>query len=201
VGRSYGAFEGADGPECPASQAYDKCLPGDTCIDDGLCEVVLSREDGPGPCDWQGQRYDPFEGAEGPDCPPDQSYDECLPGDLCVEDRCEVVLSKPEGTRDASCTGLEYSAYEGGAGPDCPPSQSYDECFPGDSCTGDGLCTAGLSCQQRSVDPSSFGTEYAPYDGAEGPDCPPTQAYAECLPGDLCTAAEICKVVLSGGPP
>lgn len=92
LGQTYDAFSSAAGPRC-GGEAFGACLPGDRCVEDGVCEFVLTGLGGQLREDLVGDRYDSFSAAGGPICG-GELRGSCHPGDRCVSDGvCEILLS------------------------------------------------------------------------------------------------------------
>jgi len=141
---SYTSFEGAGGAPCTGDGGSRECLPGDRCVEIGVCERVSPAS---APCGLLCAHYDAFDGAAGALCAGDQGTRECLPGDRCISPgSCEAVASAERpAPADCSPVGESYDAYDGAGGPLCAGDQGTRECLPGDRCAQVGTCEIVLS--------------------------------------------------------
>ncbi len=146
---SYQALNRLDGPDCnyPESGWESlQCYPGDKCIGEGNCRIVVSGGGAPVTA-LLGMKYHSFYDADGPECNyPESGWESlaCFVGDICTgEGNCEIVLSAKGGGLDESELGQIYTAASDGGGRECTDPDANTEsqsCLRGDICQGFGNC-------------------------------------------------------------
>ncbi|MGE0870300.1 MAG: hypothetical protein AB7P03_17170 [Kofleriaceae bacterium] len=193
-GKAYDAFYGADGPSC-GGEGFGDCLAGDSCREDGVCEIVGSAPADKVSCAALAMTYDSFYGPDGPGCG-GEGFGDCFPGDHCASDGvCEIVLSAKNGSPHPQLIGSHYDSFSGAGGPGCG-GEGFGGCLPGDHCVENGVCEAVLSAFGGIVDESKIGDHYDSFSGAGGPGCG-GEGFGSCYPGDRCVEDGTCEIVLS----
>jgi hypothetical protein len=196
-GETYDASFEADGARC-GGEGFGYCLAGDRCVEDGVCELVLTPPED-GYCALLDRPYDAFYDADGARCG-GEGFGYCFLGDRCVEAGvCAAVLSAAKGAPHAELLGASYDAFYDATGPRCG-GEGFGYCFAGDHCVEPGICELVLTGLGGTLRSDLIGSTYDAFFEAEGPRCG-GEGFGSCHPGDRCVSPGACEVVLSAWTP